>query len=283
MLARNEAFAYAQRMIARIAAVFTAAVLVSPLSRAAAAPEAPAQGPSRCTVATGFAAPSDAGSAPEVMTDELERLLEGGAARVFDARPHLEYATSHIPGAANVAARPGQPMSLYVSDVKEIERAVNGDKAAAIVLYCNGPFCGKSKRLAAELAQAGFRHVRRYQLGIPVWRALGHPTVIERDGVRYVRAGDRTAVFLDARPKARFAAGTLAGARSVPVDEVAAAKDDGRLPMQDHNTRIVVFGADAAQARAVAAEVAHNAFHNVAFFPGTYEELARDVDVPAPR
>jgi len=46
-----------------------------------------------------------------------------------------------------------------------------------------------------------------------------------------------------------------------------------RLPMQDHNTRIIVFGTDGEQARAVATEIAKNAFHNVSYFGGTVEEL----------
>jgi saccharopine dehydrogenase-like NADP-dependent oxidoreductase len=43
--------------------------------------------------------------------------------------------------------------------------------------------------------------------------------------------------------------------------------------MEDHNTRIIVFGADGSQARAVAEEVARNAFHNVTLFDGTFEQL----------
>ena len=91
----------------------------------------------------------------EVSTDELRRILVDGSATVFDARPFMEFAAGHIPGAINVSAKAGVPMSLYVSDVAEIERILHGDKGAAIVLYCNGPFCGKSSRLADELTQAG--------------------------------------------------------------------------------------------------------------------------------
>ena len=53
------------------------------------------------------------------------------------------------------------------------------------------------------------------------------------------------------------------------------AKDDGRLPMEDHNTRIVVFGRDAAQARALAEAIAREAFHNVAYFPGPSRRCGR--------
>jgi len=93
----------------------------------------------------------------EVTTEELRKILAEKSAVVLDTRPFLEYAISHIPGALNVAAKPGVPMSMYVSDVAEIGRLGGGDKTRPLVLYCNGPFCGKSKRLAAEL-QAALRH-----------------------------------------------------------------------------------------------------------------------------
>lgn len=208
----------------------------------------------------------------EVSTEELRRLLTDGSTMVFDSRPHLEYAISHIPGAQNVSAKPGVPMSVYVSDVAEIARVVP-DKATAIVLYCNGPFCGKSKRLGEELLEVGYTNVRRYQLGAPTWRALVGIMQIEMDGVRYVRDGDRTAVWVDARSADEFRAGSLPGARNIPAAEVVAAKDDGRLPIEDHNTRIIVFGTDPEQVRAATAEIAKNAFHNVSFFAGTLDDL----------
>jgi hypothetical protein len=63
-------------------------------------------------------------------------------------------------------------------------------------------------------------------------------------------------------------------ARSIPAAELKpgkdqgvmkTAKDDGRLPTEDHNTRLVVFAADPAHARAVAEAIASEAFHNVSF------------------
>jgi rhodanese-related sulfurtransferase len=218
----------------------------------------------------------------EVSTQELQEILTVGGAMVFDARPHLEYSISHIPGAYNVAPKPGVPMAQYVSDVQEILRAVNGDKTASVVLYCNGPFCGKSKRLADELLAAGFTNVRRYQLGVPTWRALVGLTAMELEGALYVYKNDKTAVFLDVREPSEFAASTIPGARNIPrslvlvgkdVGEILKAKNDGRLPMEDHNTRIIIVGRDSAQARFVAEQVAKEAFHNVSYFVGTYETL----------
>src|SRR6186997_2744313 len=58
----------------------------------------------------------------ELTTAEMQKILSTGSATVLDARPAREYAISHIPGALNVAPKPGVPMSLYVSDVAEIGR-----------------------------------------------------------------------------------------------------------------------------------------------------------------
>jgi rhodanese-related sulfurtransferase len=217
----------------------------------------------------------------ELSTEEMKHALADRSVVVLDARPFREFAISHIPGALNVAAKPGVAMSMYVSDVAEIGRLVEGDKERPLVLYCNGPFCGKSNRLADELLAAGHKNVRRYQLGIPVWRALGGLTGTEREGLKHIAANDRTAVFIDTREPAAFVAGSLPGARNLPrngvlegkdVGEVKKAKDDGRLPMEDHNTRLVVIGGGAAEARFVAEAIAREAFHNVSYFPGTLEE-----------
>jgi hypothetical protein len=81
----------------------------------------------------------------------------------------------------------------------------------------------------------------------PLTRFIGRERAT---GVRYIAERDGTAVFLDARDADTFALGSLPGARRLPLDEVTQAKDDGRLPMDDHNTRVVVVGADEHQARA---------------------------------
>jgi rhodanese-related sulfurtransferase len=219
---------------------------------------------------------------PEISTEELKALLASGSVLLLDTRPHLEWAISHIPGAKNVAPKPGVPMSQYMSDVAEVERLVAGDRTRLLVLYCNGPFCGKSKRVSDDLIAAGYTNVRRYQLGAPVWRALGGVMVTELDGMRHILENDGTAVFVDAREPTDFANGSLSGARNLPrskvlpgkdVGVVKAAKDDGRLPMEDHNTRIVVFAQTAEQARAVAEAIAQEAFHNVSYFEGGIDAL----------
>jgi rhodanese-related sulfurtransferase len=218
-----------------------------------------------------------------ISTEEMEEAVASGTVVVLDTRPRLEWAISHIPGALNVAPKPGTSMALYVSDIAEIARLVKGNKAQPLVLYCNGPFCGKSKRLSEELLAAGYSNVKRYQLGAPVWRALGKMMVIEPEGIRYVFGRDETAVFIDVRESAEFATAPIPGLRNIPhslvlaekdAGEIKVAKEDGRLPMNDHNTRVVVVGRNGKQARYVAEAIAREAFHNVSFFEGTYEQFA---------
>jgi rhodanese-related sulfurtransferase len=226
-------------------------------------------------------------SVPEVSTEELQQTLKDQSAVVLDTRPFLEWSISHIPGALNVAPKPGVPMALYTSDVAEIGRLVDEDKSQPLVLYCNGPFCGKSKRVAGELIKVGYTNVRRYQLGAPTWRALVGVMVIEPEGVRYILKNDQTAVWIDVRDSSVFQEGSIPGARNLPrsgvlqgkdVGEVFAAKNDGRLPMQDHNTRLIVFGRDGEQAREVAEALAREAFHNITYFAGTYELLKESIN-----
>jgi rhodanese-related sulfurtransferase len=226
-----------------------------------------------------------AGDNDEVTTNYLKEVLDDPNVWVFDARPTDEYAMSHIPGALNVAQKPGTPTSEYISDACEIERIVGQDnKDVQLILYCNGPFCGKTKRLQADLVAqvdqdhpcAGFTNVWRYQAGAPVWRALVGTMQIEASAVKEVRKKDKTARIYDARPDTGKHRGIkIPHSIVLPVDEVTAAKDDGRLPMEDHNTRIICFGETGSQAKALADEIAKNAFHNVTFFNSTAEEFRK--------
>lgn len=221
---------------------------------------------------------------PEISTDELKSILIEGKILLLDTRPHLEWSISHIPGALNVAPKPDKPMSMYTSDVAEIDRLTNGNKSQPLILYCNGPFCGKSKRVAEELINASYTNVKRYQLGAPVWRALGGEMVIESDGIKYVLENDQTAVFIDSREPEEFNVSTFPNAVNIPrskvlegkdIGEIKAAKDDGRLPMNDHNTRIIVFGKDGLQAKEVAEAITNEAFHNVSYFDGDFDSLMK--------
>ena len=162
----------------------------------------------------------------------------------------------------------------YANDIDQIVQTYP-DRSTPLVLYCNGPYCGKSKRTALALAEKGYTNVRRYQLGLPVWRALGNTVQTDLAGLTYILKDDRTAVFVDTRDPEKFKADSIPGAVNVRLGEGKVADEDGRLPFTDKGTRIVIFGDNAEQARTVAVEVAENAYWNSSYFGGTYEDIRR--------
>ena len=199
---------------------------------------------------------------PEISTEELRRILESNSETVLDVRSAAEYAIAHIPGSINV----------YEKEIERV-RQLFSDKAAPFILYCNGPFCGKSKRLSEQLVKLGYTKVRRYQLGLPVWRALGNTVQTDLEGFRYVFAKDKTAVYVDARSTLDFQKETLPGAVNIQQREAEKANEDGRLPYRDKGTRVIVFANSAADARRVAEEIAKKAYWNSSYFGGTFADL----------
>jgi rhodanese-related sulfurtransferase len=208
---------------------------------------------------------------PEVNTEQLRRILEDGSAVVLDSRSRAQYAAGHIPGAINISLPEGATETDYITLV---ERLQGGDMSSALVLYCNGPRCGASRALSKRLVEGGFTNVRRYQLGIPIWRSLGGPTVIEHDAITRIYQVDNLTVFFDVRSRDEFAKGSLPGAHNVPVDELASGVlDNAPKPNHDFNTRIVIFGRDGFQARVMAEAMGMSAYHNVNYYPGTFNSL----------
>jgi rhodanese-related sulfurtransferase len=133
---------------------------------------------------------------PEISTAEFKKILAEGKTPVLDVRSAQEFAIAHIPGSVN----------HYEKEVEQITKAYP-DRRSHLVLYCNGPYCGKSKRVSEELKKQGYTSVRRYQLGLPVWRALGNTVQTDLAGVRYIVSADQTAVWVDARSAEAFSKG----------------------------------------------------------------------------
>jgi rhodanese-related sulfurtransferase len=214
---------------------------------------------------------SNVAGSPEVSTAELRAVLRDSSAIILDARPFEEYAISHIPGARAVPAKPGTTRALYVADAAEVAKSIP-DRAQPLILYCNGLFCGRSERFADDLTKLGYRNVRRYQLGAPGWRALGGVMQVEKPALLRLLAQDATSVLIDGTTEVGLKP-RLRNAISIPLPEASKAKDDGRLPMTDHNTRIFVVATNGTEARAVAEAIVHDAFHNVTFFGGAITDL----------
>ncbi len=205
---------------------------------------------------------SPAGAGVEISTEELQRILANRSEPVVDVRTPKEYAIAHIPGS----------LHIYEKDLDKLMQLLP-DQKAGLVIYCNGPYCHKVKRVAAQLFKKGYTNIQRYQLGMPVWRAYGNTVQTDLAGCKYIFPADKTAVWVDARPKEEYAQGTVPGAVNIQPGEVEVANDDGRLPYTDKGTRIVVFAGNPEKARKVAEEIAHAAFWNSSYFGGTFADL----------
>jgi len=203
-----------------------------------------------------------AGVGVEISTEQLKQILANKSEPVVDVRTPKEYAIAHIPGSIHI----------YEKDLEKLMQLLP-DKKAGMVIYCNGPYCHKVKRVGEQLFKRGYTNIKRYQLGMPVWRAYGNTVQTDMAGCQYIFPEDKTAVWVDARPKEEFAKGTVPGAVNVQAGEVKVANEDGRLPYTDKGTRIVVFADNPEMARKVAEEIAHTAFWNSSYFGGTFADL----------
>ncbi|MBI2502615.1 MAG: metalloregulator ArsR/SmtB family transcription factor [Candidatus Latescibacteria bacterium] len=97
-----------------------------------------------------------------INVQELRQRLQEGSAVVLDVRPEVEYRAGHIPGARSI------PISELQARLREIP------KSREIVAYCRGPYCVFADEAVALLRAKGYR-VRRFEQGLPDWRALGLP------------------------------------------------------------------------------------------------------------
>lgn len=231
-----------------------------------------AQCPTPTIFQTSLLEPNQPGT--EISTERLQQILAEGLIPVLDVRFPQEYAISHIPGAINVPPDSAADPTNVQHETAEI--AARYSPSTPIVLTCNGPFCGKSKRVAKALKDTyDFQQnlLFRYQLGLPVWRALGNTVQTDLEGFAYIFNRDFTSVFVDARKPERFRADTVACAVNIQPGEANAANDDGRLPLLDKGTRVVVFADDPQLAKAVASEIAKKAYWSSSYFSGTFEDL----------
>jgi len=88
---------------------------------------------------------------------ELRERLQQGEVFLLDARPEVEYAAGHIPGALSF------PLA-------ELERRLEDLPAdLPIVAYCRGPYCVIADQALALLASRG-RQTYRLEEGVAEWR-----------------------------------------------------------------------------------------------------------------
>jgi rhodanese-related sulfurtransferase len=121
--------------------------------------------------------PETLAGAKPVAAEDVVKAVAGGAV-LIDTRVASEYAEAHIKGAVNVPYREKSAKTLsYDASQDQFDLAkLPADKAAAVVMYCNGPECWKSLKASAVAIKGGYTNILWYRLGIPEWKSKGLPT-----------------------------------------------------------------------------------------------------------
>jgi rhodanese-related sulfurtransferase len=109
----------------------------------------------------------------EVSLEQARHLQQEGAF-FLDAREKVRYEDGHVPGAMNLS--PEEFADMGQGRMRRNLLATL-QVTPAVVVYCDGPVCQSSQRLAEALAKAGLSNVRIMREGWPAWEAEGLPTV----------------------------------------------------------------------------------------------------------
>jgi rhodanese-related sulfurtransferase len=121
--------------------------------------------------------PASLTGAKLVAADGVAKAQSAGAV-VIDSRVASEYAEGHIKGALNVPYREKSEKAVnFDSGQDEFNLAkLPSDKAAAIVIYCNGPECWKSFKASTVAIKGGYTNILWYREGFPEWKSKGLPS-----------------------------------------------------------------------------------------------------------
>ena len=99
--------------------------------------------------------------------DQARDLWSAGAALFLDARAAADYAGGHIAHAFNL------PAEAFEEHFPKV--APNLVPDAALVIYCDGPECDLSHRLADKLKQLDFQNIRILTNGWTLWTNASLP------------------------------------------------------------------------------------------------------------
>lgn len=105
-------------------------------------------------------------SAQKIQLPQVITALDGGNARMIDARPSLFYQMGHLPGALNLPKE-----SFQAAYVQSPDLAL--DKQRLLIVYCESANCTDSTMVANDLQAVGHVNVAVYSAGWQEWQASG--------------------------------------------------------------------------------------------------------------
>jgi rhodanese-related sulfurtransferase len=103
-----------------------------------------------------------------VSVNELREALREERVILLDVRPETEYQAGHLPQARSF------PVDEMETRLAELPRDQE------IVAYCRGPYCVFADEAVTLLRSHGFV-ARRLDMGVPEWRRLGLPVLLNQE------------------------------------------------------------------------------------------------------
>jgi rhodanese-related sulfurtransferase len=160
-----------------------------------------------------------------VSTAYVKKLLDDKEKVVLiDARPKRVFDKGAIPGALNI------PDSEFEKHVDKLP----ADKATPLIYYCGGLECVLSDKSAVKARALGYTSVKTYSEGYPAWeKAFPDPqkameiqpgkdkgTISAASFDKIFNEAPASALFVDVRDTKEFAAATIKGAISIPINQL---------------------------------------------------------------
>ncbi|RXI28401.1 rhodanese-like domain-containing protein [Aliarcobacter trophiarum] len=179
---------------------------------------------------------------------------------LIDARPQAKYQRGTIPSSLNIND------TNFDEDYKQLKDI---DKNKELIVFCGGFACAKSPIVADLLMKKGHKNVKVYSAGEPQWSKKSY---LEIDTiVAKVYFENNSALFVDARPYAKFLQETIVGSISVPDTNFE--KLVGRFPI-DKNEKIVTFcaGYECEKSHIIASKLYALGYKNVVVYAGGVPE-----------
>lgn len=120
--------------------------------------------------------PGSLAGAKVVTAAEVGKLAATGAI-IVDSRVASEFADGHIKGAISIPYREKSAKAVTYDPQQDSFNLgkLPSNKAAPVVIYCNGPDCWKSFKASAAAIKAGYTNIYWYRAGFPDWKAKGLP------------------------------------------------------------------------------------------------------------
>lgn len=191
----------------------------------------------------------------------LARLVASGPGEkpftLIDSRPLLRFQEGAIPGAIHLP---------FIGFDKFLDRLPK-DKSQLVVFYCGGITCTLSPNSMRKADKLGYTQLRVYREGMPEWQTRNYGVTTPA----FVKAAfvdrDIPHVMIDARSSADATSGHIAGAFSLPADQLKG-KLKG-LPDAKYKAPMIVYdGRGGEQAKAVAQALVQAGQQNVLVLKG---------------